>query len=318
MAHVTDTHAVWSWNGNVGIREELLSWLDLLNTMADPPQLLLHTGDIINDALDVTKATAIAQVGFWEEVLASNAIPIRYAAGNHDKLGWARNVVSPTDPLYGTAFFTNYFEPERFYTFDLGGWRFIILDDAYGRPPRTVDSEGQLVLEYLGQLDEYQFSWLEWILSETPDDMPVLVASHLPIITSTVFTVPNWGADYRADQTRIRIRDSAMHADFRRVLNLLDPYTGLELNRQPKVKLCLSGHMHLFDHVVYQGRMHFITGPAVCGQWWSVPGSYFQTPAGFGLLDLYTDGSFEYRCVFAPGPNYSWVRAPMPVGVVLA
>lgn len=73
-----------------------------------------------------------------------------------------------------------------------------------------------------------------------------------------------------------------MHIDARAIINLFANY--------PQVKLCLSGHLHLQDKVVYNGVSYYCNG-ALCGNWWK--GNYQYTKPGYATVDLYADGSFE-------------------------
>jgi hypothetical protein len=75
-----------------------------------------------------------------------------------------------------------------------------------------------------------------------------------------------------------------MHTDTAAIIDLFYGH--------PNVKLCLSGHVHLRDKVVYNNVTYICDG-AVSGAWWV--GNRRQTPPGYGLLDLYADGSFDER-----------------------
>ena len=72
-----------------------------------------------------------------------------------------------------------------------------------------------------------------------------------------------------------------MHIDSNRLNTLF--------NQHQNIKICLSGHIHLYDRVLYNGVTYICDG-AVCGNWWD--GDYHQTPPGYGIIDLYEDGSF--------------------------
>ena len=63
------------------------------------------------------------------------------------------------------------------------------------------------------------------------------------------------------------------------------------LREHPNVKLCLSGHMHLCDRCEIDG-ITYICGGAVCANWWK--GIRQKVQEGYGLVDLYDDGSFDY------------------------
>jgi hypothetical protein len=58
----------------------------------------------------------------------------------------------------------------------------------------------------------------------------------------------------------------------------------------PNIKACLSGHIHLIDHVNYLGVDYYCNG-AVCGSWWM--GNHQQFPPAFTIQNFYTDGSTD-------------------------
>ena len=73
----------------------------------------------------------------------------------------------------------------------------------------------------------------------------------------------------------------------------------VELFRKHNVRLCLSGHMHMIDRVAFRG-ITFICDGAVSGNWWK--GAHLEFPEGYGVIDLYADGTFEHQYV-----TYGWV-----------
>jgi 3',5'-cyclic AMP phosphodiesterase CpdA len=75
-----------------------------------------------------------------------------------------------------------------------------------------------------------------------------------------------------------------MHIDARRIKDLF--------REHPNVKLALSGHIHLKDRVDYNSVTYLCNG-AVSGSWWGGP--YQECPPGYALVDLFSDGSFEYE-----------------------
>jgi hypothetical protein len=75
-----------------------------------------------------------------------------------------------------------------------------------------------------------------------------------------------------------------MHQDARRLKNLFREHRN--------VKLCLSGHLHLRDRVDYEGVTYLCNG-AVSGGWWRGP--YQECEAGYALIDLRADGTFDHR-----------------------
>ncbi|UOQ68807.1 hypothetical protein [Hymenobacter volaticus] len=77
-----------------------------------------------------------------------------------------------------------------------------------------------------------------------------------------------------------------MHTDTAKIINLF--------YQHPQVKLCLSGHLHLRDKVVYNDITYLCNG-AVSGAWWK--GKLRETAPGYGLIDLYAGGEFTERYV---------------------
>jgi Icc protein len=105
--------------------------------------------------------------------------------------------------------------------------------------------------------------------------MPVLVMSHIPILTATLMIEDNI-------VNKWQMLGGDMHTDTSKIIRLF--------YRHPNVKLCLSGHIHLRDKVVYNNVTYLCNG-AVSGAWWE--GNKRETAPGYGLIDLYADGSFE-------------------------
>jgi len=70
-------------------------------------------------------------------------------------------------------------------------------------------------------------------------------------------------------------------------------------NAHPNIRVCLSGHLHLYERVLYNGVTYICNG-AVCGGWWDGP--YKQCSPGYGVIDLYDDGSFENDYV-----EFGWI-----------
>ena len=153
-----------------------------------------------------------------------------------------------------------------YYSFLKAGWKFIVLDSTH----LDIDNTW-----YIGKLGEEQFNWLSEELKATPKETPVLVMSHIPILTALLMIeddiVNKWtmlGGD--------------MHTDTAKIINLFYRY--------PNVKLCLSGHLHMRDKVIYNGVTYLCNG-AVSGAWWK--GNRRETAPGYGLIDLFADGTFE-------------------------
>jgi 3',5'-cyclic AMP phosphodiesterase CpdA len=194
---------------------------------------------------------------------AECSLPVHYCLGNHD-IWW--NEDDKGQAIYGKKYSMDQLGLAKpYYSFIQNGWKFIILDSVH----LDIDNTW-----YIGKLGDEQFSWLEQELKATVPTMPVLVLTHIPILTATNLiednTVNRW-IMYGGD----------MHTDNAKIISLF--------YRHPNVKLCLSGHIHLREKLVYNNVTYICNG-AVSGAWWE--GNRRETAPGYCVLDLYADGSF--------------------------
>jgi 3',5'-cyclic AMP phosphodiesterase CpdA len=232
------------------------------------------------DSLEVDKSRSEKQWDAFQNVMQAECkLPVIHAIGNHDVWGWGLpaglQAEISGDPLYGKGMaLARLGIPERYYSLDQGGWRFIVLDSNHL-------PEGDVQYPYSGKLDEEQFQWLAAELEATPDTMPVCIASHIPVLAACMLldgdneTTGNW-----------IVPGAWVHIDARRLWKLFWEH--------PNVKLCLSGHTHQVEDLRYHG-VRYLTNGAISGNWWN--GSYFDFPPGYVIVTLYTDGESESEFV---------------------
>jgi 3',5'-cyclic-AMP phosphodiesterase len=273
LAHLTDAHLQPEKGAEEGMA------MCLRHAQGQKPDLILQGGDAVMEVLNCDAARARAQADVWQRVIkAECSTPIEHCIGNHDVWG-VDKVKSKTTgrernwgkqwamDLYGLS--------ARYRTFDRAGWRFIVLDSTF------ITERG-----YTAKLDPEQFAWLKRTLETTDKSMPVLVLSHIPILTVTAYF------DGDNEKTGDWVVPGAwMHIDARAIKNLF--------YKHPNVKVCLSGHIHLVDRVDYLG-VGYVCNGAVCASWWG--GRNQECREGYGLVDLFDDGTFENRYV-----EYGWV-----------
>jgi len=272
FAYIGDTHITPEKKPMEGVAR----CLQHAQSQRDRPQFFLHGGDTIMDALAQDRDSVRKQWEAWHTVVRANtSLPIEYCIGNHDVWGLA---AAKADPLYGKQWAVEQMRSSgRYRSFDRGGWHFIILDSTQPTPDGNW---------YTAHLDPEQLDWLKQDLANTDRKTPILLLSHIPIVTATVFYDKknvkngNW-----------QIPGSWNHTDATDLIELFFQY--------PNVKAALSGHMHLLDRVDYNGVSYFCNG-AVSGNWWSGD-TYHQTKAGYALFDLYDDGSVERTYVVMGG-----------------
>ena len=102
--------------------------IDTLNDLPEPPEFLIHTGDISHNQSPESYELAA-------EVLARFQMPIYYVNGNHDLPGMVRQYLHAPDHASGDP------AAPLDYTFEVKGERFLVLD---GQNPDVPDPSGLL------------------------------------------------------------------------------------------------------------------------------------------------------------------------------
>lgn len=280
LAHLTDVHV----EPERSAPEGMAACLHHVQEQSDRPELILFGGDCVMDAFAEDRARTRLQWDLWHKVCQDEcSLDQRGCIGNHDIWGWDKSASGATgnEPDYGKKWAVEALRlPERYYSFDRGGWHFVALDGVQPNPAGG----------YLAYLDDAEFDWLRSDLEATPAGRPVIVWSHIPILSAAIFQFDDRSVAQRA----YNLGGSLMHTDAMKIAELF--------LKHPNVKLCLSGHLHLVDRVDYNGVAYLCDG-AVSGAWWK--GRHFQCGEGYALVDLYDDGTFDRQYV-----EYGWKAAP--------
>ncbi len=271
-AHITDVHIKNDKNAPKGVAA---MFAHMFGQKEKAPELVLNTGDCVM-AIDgnIKADAALAQIDLWKEATQACKAPIKSCLGNHDI--WSAKDTSAKLPAEkkGAALMTEVLGmPAPYYSFDMGGWHFISLNSMCNWP-----NYGSLTPEHM--------TWLKKDLEKTPKSTPVCVLSHLPILSITSLV---YGDSCRKNNDNL-VPGAWQHADCWAITEVF--------RKHPQVKLCLSGHMHTCDRVEYRG-VWYICGGAVSGAWWD--GSEYGFPPCYGAIDLFADGTFDYRFV-----DYGW------------
>lgn len=279
VAHLTDIHIQPERKAGDG----MIMCLHHVQNLKDKPDLILTGGDSVYDSFEADNARTQLQWDLWNSVFRNEcSIPVQSCIGNHDVWGWHKrnSKTSGDEPNYGKKrAMENLHLSERYRSFDPPGcgWHFIALD---GIQP---DGNG-----YMAFLDEEEFDWLQRELAATDPKTPVLVFSHIPILSISAML---WASQDKTGD--FKIEGSLVHTDAVRIKDLLAKF--------PNVKLCLSGHLHLLDRTEYNGVTYLCNG-AVSGNWWK--GRHKDCDEGYAVIDLYDDGLFEREYV-----TYGWKAA---------
>lgn len=271
IAHLTDVHVFPNKTAESGMAKAL----QVAQSLTDKPDVIFNGGDCIMDSLKKTKEETKAQWDVWQQTL-KNELSIKMVSciGNHDVWGWS-NVGSKKkhDPLYGKQWAVEELKlPNKFYSMDINGVHIVALDSTHYRG----------LAGYWARLDEEQMDWLKSDLQKTPQNTPVCVLSHIPILSvCTLFDGEN------LKRNNWNIPGAWMHQDAKELKDLF--------YKHPQVKLCLSGHIHLIDECEYLGVTYYCNG-AVSGAWWG--GKLQEFPPAFAVINIYDNGSSEREIVY--------------------
>jgi hypothetical protein len=231
------------------------------------------------DALLTTKARAIEQWDLYDKTLKANTRLKTYAViGNHDVWGWSAKEDYSANKDFGKPIAIERLGlKDRYYSFDAGGWHFVMLDNIAQRPGA-----------YFGGFDDAQQAWLEQDLAKnmSGERLPVCIVTHIPLCSIASLYFATGG---ERDETFYRTTDNLLHHAAKPIVRML---------AKNNVKLCISGHTHLMDRVDYLG-VSFVCDGAVSGNWWGGPYQDFQE--GYGIFDLYPNGTFAHQYV-----DYGW------------
>ncbi len=279
IAHMTDMHVQPERQAALGFQR----CIEHAQGQKDKPNMIFTGGDLIMDSLNADKDRVQKQWDIYLNVIRENAdVPVEHCIGNHDVWGWSNRSKYSSESKFGKIWAMELLKMQKPYrSFDKAGWHFIILDSVH---PTKDNGNG-----YIARLDDEQYEWLKDDLAKTPAKTPIFVMSHIPIISvCSMFDGENEKTGNWV------IPGSWLHIDARRIKDAF--------KKHPNVKICVSGHEHLLDQVVYNNVNYFCNG-AVCGGWWG--GDYYECTYGYSMIDLYDDGTFTNKYI-----NYGWTTKP--------
>jgi Icc protein len=164
FVQISDSHLGFRKPANPDVVATLQATVDKINVLPDPPEFVIHTGDLSHDA-------RAEQFDTLDQVLqAANPKQIYYVPGEHD-----------TSMDDGKLYLERYGK-------DLGakgsGWYSFTHKDVH-----FVGLNNSVVLEGMGKLGDEQLRWLEADLKGQPASRPVVVFAHIPLWS----VYPEWG-----------------------------------------------------------------------------------------------------------------------------
>jgi len=211
--------------GTEKIDSAFVPLVDYVNDL--DPDFVLTGGDHVYTCKNASIEASGELYDRWEEQYGKFDAPVFQMIGNHDKVGvLAESGADPSDPLWGDRMYERRIGP-RYYSFMFGGWKFIVLDRFRVDVPTR---------NYYPETDPEQLAWLEAELARTAPEVPLVLASHVPLISPVAMFVAG---------------EPALSEDAARIL---------ELCRGHNLRLVLQAHFHVFMDLFSQG-VRYVSGP---------------------------------------------------------
>ncbi len=246
----TDTHLQPELDGAKGCA---MAFKAMAGVKAD---FAIQGGDHVFDALAVPRARSLSLFDLYDKTQQDLSLPVHHAIGNHDVLGLnPQSGVEASDPLYGKKYFRDHIG-ETYYSFDHRGVHFVVLDSIGMTSDRS----------YEGRVDAEQLAWLGRDLAALKNGTPVIVTTHIPLVTAVNQYLPAPASP--PPHNGMTVTNSA------EVIRL---FTG------HNVLAVLQGHTHINERVEWHD-VAYLTSGAVCGNWWH--GTRLGTPEGFTVVSV--------------------------------
>jgi Icc protein len=232
------------------------------------PDFAIMGGDHVSDSNAVDRTRANTVFDLYKTTEQSLRMPLHHTIGNHDVFGITQaSGVSPTDPGYAKKMYEDRMG-KTYYSFDHKGWHFIILDSIQPTDDRM----------WQALIDPQQLAWLKDDLAHTGPSTPVIVTVHAPLVSAFATYAPKAETAHTPPP-----KYNTMTVD-----NASDVLAAFEGHN---VVAVLQGHLHINEVVTVRGTQ-FITGGAVCGNWWRGPRMGY--PEGFTVVSA-RNGSITTR-----------------------
>ena len=250
LVFFTDVHARAEW----GTPDALAMAAKAINSYQ--PDLVIGGGDLITDGFQSSAASVAHR---WDVYMTMhNALrgEVHSVIGNHDLVAAMPEDGTDPSPDPRSDFRERLQVDRTYYSFDINGYHVVLLDSM------QVTDE---VTKYRGLIGPSQLAWLKDDLSRVPHDQPIIVALHMPLLTT--FYQATGGATSPAPPGRVVVNNT----------EVLDAF------RNHNLVLVLQGHLHVSEYLQWQDTV-FITGGAISGKWWRGP--WQGTKEGFALVTL--------------------------------
>ncbi|MDM8546976.1 metallophosphoesterase [Candidatus Venteria ishoeyi] len=265
LAFYTDIHARKEWD----TPEALAMAAASIN--AQHPDIVLGGGDYITDGFQSSVATVAHRWDAYMKMHNNIQATLFPAIGNHDLVAALPEDGTPAAEDPRAIYLQKMGLARTYYAFDTLGYHFIVLD--------SVEVTGGKY-KYRGFISPAQMEWLKQDLAALKSDTPIVVITHVPLVTA--FYNVTQGVEFKPRSNRVIVNNKEV----------------LELFSQHNLILVLQGHLHVKERYQW-GNTTFITGGAVCGKWWR-RGNWYKTKPGYNLITL-NNNHVEWEYV-----EYGW------------
>ncbi|SHF23497.1 3',5'-cyclic AMP phosphodiesterase CpdA [Mariniphaga anaerophila] len=252
FAFLTDIHIRPDMNAPEGFQMAI----DKVNQLN--PDFVLTGGDLVFDALRGNQSRSDSLFLLNKKMCTGFEMPVYNCLGNHDLFAvYEESPEDETHPDYKYGMFERHFG-DTYYSFNHKGWHFIVLNSL-----ETTENK-----RYKGYIHQEQLEWLKSDLKMVDQSTPIVVVSHIPLISTWQF----------------------VNGGVRTVENSAAVF---ELFKNRNLKLLLQGHIHWKEYGFVNDRFHYITGGSIAGNGWK--GRRHNTKEGFVYVKINDeDISWEY------------------------
>ncbi|WP_026954389.1 metallophosphoesterase family protein [Algoriphagus vanfongensis] len=240
FSFLTDIHLKPEMNAPLGFQMAI----DKVNQLK--PDFVLTGGDLVYDVMRGDYARSELLFDLYRKMSAGFQMPVYNCIGNHDLFAiYAESPEGSDHPDYKYGMWERYFG-KTYYSFDHKGWHFIVLNSL----DVTEDQRYRAIFQ------QDQLNWLAADLKNTDPSTPIVVTTHIPILSS------HWQLKGQGGKVGVENSDEA--------LRMLEGHN---------LKLILQGHIHWKEYGMVNDRFDFLTGGSIAGNGWK--GRRHNTKEGF-------------------------------------
>ncbi len=239
FVHLTDMHVRRARRGNDGYRR----CIEHVNALDPKPAFVLMGGDGPFDGLYTEKNEFEDQIELFKSISDELDMPYYNCIGNHDCLGLSgRRKIPLNDPDIGKKFFMDGVGMEKsYYSFDVHGWHFVVLDCIY-------ETEAEHGPSYVPRIGKEQLDWLRYDLG-AHHGKPTVAVTHIAAFCNTGQIQGNTSLP---SMNHMVIQDTV---ELRQIFE------------RHNVKALLQGHSHMIEDYFYND-VWYVTSQSVSAAWW--------------------------------------------------